>query len=138
MLAQEQAKLTARGREICRQRYEEWLTLETQLTSDTAPLDTICQAPPVCPRLRTIPGLGPLTAPAVLAAGTDATHFTAGRWPQGWGLSHASTPQGVTRVSWGSAHAAIATGVHSSGTAPAPRSAGANASAIAEGRGSGP
>ncbi|MDQ3830967.1 MAG: IS110 family transposase [Candidatus Tectomicrobia bacterium] len=84
MLEQEQAKLTALGREIFRQLYEEWLTLEKQLTYYNEQLDTMCQAHPVCQRLRTIPGIGPLTATALVAAVTDATHFKNGRQLAAW------------------------------------------------------
>ena len=79
MLEQEQGKLTARGRAIFEQRYAEWLALEERLAYDHEQLETICQSHPVCPRLLTIPGLGPVTATALVAAVNDATHVTNGR-----------------------------------------------------------
>jgi transposase len=84
MLEQEQAKLTALGREIFRQRYEEWLILEKRLTYDHEQLETIGRTHPVCQRLLTIPGIGPLTATALVAAVNDATHFKNGRQFAAW------------------------------------------------------
>jgi transposase len=63
-LEPEQAKLTTRGRDIFQQLSEEWLALEERLAYDTGQLDAMCQAPPVCQRLLTIPGIGPRTATA--------------------------------------------------------------------------
>jgi len=79
ILEQEQAKLTVLGRAIFQQLYAEWLALEEQLAYYDKPLETICQSHPVCQRLRTIPGIGPLTATAFVAAVSDATHFKNGR-----------------------------------------------------------
>jgi transposase len=47
-------------------------------------LEAICQAHPVCQRLRTIPGIGPLTATALVAAVSDAAHFKNGRQLAAW------------------------------------------------------
>jgi transposase len=84
MLEQEQAKLTALGREIFRQLYEEWLILEKRLTYYNKQLETIGRTHPVCQRLLTIPGIGPLTATALVAAVNDATHFKNGRQFAAW------------------------------------------------------
>jgi transposase len=83
-LEQEQAKLTELSREVFRQLYEEWLTLEQRLASYNEKLEAICRAHPVCQRLRTIPGIGPLTATALVAAVSDATHFKNGRQFAAW------------------------------------------------------
>ncbi len=83
-LEQEQAKLTALSRAIFRQLYAEWLTLEERLAYYNEQLETICQAHPVCQRLLTIPGIGPLTATALVAAVSDATHFKNGRQFAAW------------------------------------------------------
>jgi transposase len=84
MLEQEQAKLTALGREIFRPLYEEWLILEKRLTYYNEQLETIGRTHPVCQRLLTIPGIGPLTATALVAAVNDATHFKNGRQFAAW------------------------------------------------------
>jgi transposase len=84
MLEQEQAKLTALGRTIFRQLYEEWCALEERLAYCTEQLESICQAHPVCQRLLTIPGIGPLTATALVAAVSNAAHFKNGRQLAAW------------------------------------------------------
>jgi transposase len=83
-LEQEQAKLTTLGRDIFQKLYEEWLALEERLAYYNGQLEAICQAHPVCQRLLTIPGIGPLTATALVAAVNDATHFKNGRQFAAW------------------------------------------------------
>ena len=83
-LAQEQAKLTELSREVFWQLHEEWLTLEQRLAYYNEKLEAICQAHPVCQRLLTIPGIGPLTATALVAAVSDAAHFKNGRQFAAW------------------------------------------------------
>lgn len=83
-LEQEQAKLTELGRDVFRRLQEEWRALEQRLASYNKQLDAICQAHPVCQRLLTIPGIGPLTATALVAAVSDATHFKNGRPFAAW------------------------------------------------------
>ncbi len=83
-LEQEQGKLTARGRAIFEHLYAEWRALEERLAYDNEQLEAICQAHPVCQRLLTIPGIGPLTATALVAAVNDATHFKNGRQLAAW------------------------------------------------------
>jgi transposase len=83
-LEQEQAKLTELSRNVFRQLHEEWLALEQRLAYDNEQLEAICQADPACQRLLTIPGVGPLTATALVAAVSDATHFKNGRQFAAW------------------------------------------------------
>jgi transposase len=83
-LEQDQAKLTVLGRTIFQQLYAEWLALEERLAYYNKQLETICQSHPVCQRLLTIPGIGPLTATALIAAVSDATHFKNGRQFAAW------------------------------------------------------
>jgi transposase len=83
-LEQEQAKLTTLGRDLFQQLYEEWLALKERLAYYNGQLEAICQAHPVCQRLLTIPGIGPLTATALVAAVNDATHFKNGRQFAAW------------------------------------------------------
>jgi transposase len=78
-LEQEQAKLTELSRHVFRQLHEEWRALEQRLAYYNEQLEAICQADPACRRLLTIPGMGPLTATALVAAVSDATHFKNGR-----------------------------------------------------------
>jgi transposase len=51
---------------------------------DHGQLEAMCQAHPVCPRLLTILGIGPLTATAFVAAVNDATHVKHGRPFAAW------------------------------------------------------
>jgi transposase len=83
-LEQEQAKLTELSREVFWQLQEEWRALEQHLAYYNEKLEAICWAHPVCQRLLTIPGIGPLTATALVAAVSDATHFQNGRQFAAW------------------------------------------------------
>jgi transposase len=83
-LEPEQAKLTTLGRAIFCQLYAEWLALEERLAYDNEQLEAMCQAHPACQRLLAIPGIGPLTATALVAAVNDATHFKNGRQFAAW------------------------------------------------------
>ena len=83
-LEKEQAKLTELSREVFGHLYEEWLPLEQRLAYYHAKVEAICQAHPVCQRLLTIPGIGPLTATALVAAVSDAAHFKNGRQLAAW------------------------------------------------------
>lgn len=83
-LVQEQAKLTELSREVFWLLREEWRDLEPRLAYDNEKLEAICQAHPFCQRLLTIPGIGPLTATALVAAVSDATHVKNGRQFAAW------------------------------------------------------
>ena len=83
-LEKEQAKLTELSREVFGHLYEEWLPLEQRLAYYHAKVEAICQAHPVCQRLLTIPGIGPLTATALVAAVSDAAHLKNGRQLAAW------------------------------------------------------
>jgi transposase len=83
-LTQEQAKLTELSREVFWQLQEEGHALEPRLAYDHEKLEAICQAHPVGQRLLTIPSIGPLTATAVVAAMSDATHVKHGRLFAAW------------------------------------------------------
>ena len=83
-LEQAQAKLTALSRDVFWQLQEEWRALEQRLAYDHEQLEAMCQAHPVCQRLLTLPGIGPLTATALVAAVSDATHVKNGRPFAAW------------------------------------------------------
>jgi transposase len=83
-LEAERAKLTALSQELFGQLYEEFGALEKRLAYYTAKLEAISAAHPVCQRLETIPGIGPLTATAMIAAVSDVTHFQNGRQFAAW------------------------------------------------------
>jgi transposase len=83
-LAAEHAQLTPCSRERFQQLDEELLALENRLASYDMQLATIGRAHPACQRLQTIPGLGPVSATALLAAIGDATPFKNGRQLAAW------------------------------------------------------
>lgn len=83
-LEDEQAKLTALGTEVFWHLYEEFLAVEKRLAYDDEKLAAIGQAHPECQRLQTIPGIGPVTATALIAAIGDATQFKNGRQLAAW------------------------------------------------------
>jgi transposase len=83
-IADEQAKLTPLSPEVFWHLYEEFLALEKRVAYDDDTLQALARAHPVCQRVQAIPGIGPLTATAVLAAVPDATHFKNGRQLAAW------------------------------------------------------
>jgi transposase len=83
-LEDEQTKLTALSTEVFRHLDEEFLALETRLAYDDEKLTAIGQAHPACQRLQTIPGIGPVTATALIAAIGDVTQFKNGRQLTAW------------------------------------------------------
>ena len=83
-LEADQAKLTPLSTEVFWQLYEEFLALEQRVAYYTERLHALARSHPVCQRVQTIPGIGPLTATAILAAVPDATHFKNGRQLAAW------------------------------------------------------
>ncbi len=83
-LEAEQAKLTPLSTEVFWHLYEEFLALENRVAYDNEKLQAMGQAHPQCRRLQAVPGVGPLTATAILAAVPDATHFKTGRQLAAW------------------------------------------------------
>ena len=83
-IADAQAKLTPLSPEVFWHLYEEFLALEKRVAYDDDTLQALARAHPVCQRVQAIPGIGPLTATAVLAAVPDATHVKNGRQLAAW------------------------------------------------------
>jgi transposase len=83
-LEAERAKLTPLSTEFFVQLYEEFCALEQRLAYYTEKLEAISAAHPVCQRLETIPGIGPLTATALVAAVSDTSAFKNGRQFAAW------------------------------------------------------
>jgi transposase len=77
-------KRTPLSQEMFWKLVEELAALEAQLAYYQAKLDTLAQTHPACQRLMTIPGIGPLTAPALVAAGSDASACKNGRQCAAW------------------------------------------------------
>ena len=83
-LEAEQAKLTPLSPEVLWPLYDECLAVENRVAYSHEKLQAMGQAPPQCQRLQAIPGIGPLTATAILAAVPDAAHFKNGRQVAAW------------------------------------------------------
>jgi transposase len=75
----ERAKLTTVSLDLFVPLYEEFCALAKRLGSSNEQVEAMAAAPPVCQRLETSPGMGPLTATALGAAVSDAPHFKHGR-----------------------------------------------------------
>jgi len=82
--ATEDAKLTPHSLALFQQLLEELATLEARVATYDAQLAQVAQTHPVCQRLMTIPGLGALTATALVAAVSGATQFKNGRQFAAW------------------------------------------------------
>src|SRR5439155_1361424 len=83
-LEAEKDKLTPLSQERCWKLVEEFAALEAQLASDQEQRDTLAQTHPAYQRLMTIPGIGPFTATALVAALSDASAFKNGRQCAAW------------------------------------------------------
>jgi transposase len=83
-LEAERAKLTSLSLGLFEQLYEEFCVLDKRLAYYNEKIETLCEAHPVCQRLGAIPGIGPLTATALVAVVSDATHFKNGRQFAAW------------------------------------------------------
>jgi transposase len=78
-LESEQGKLTVLSQEMFRKLVEEFVAVEEQLAYYQDKLNTLAKTHPECQRLMTIPGIGTLSATALIAAVSDARVFHNGR-----------------------------------------------------------
>jgi transposase len=83
-LESEQDKLTSLSQEMFWKLVEEFAGLEKQLVYYQEKLEALAATHPECQRLMTIPGIGPLTATALVAAVSDASAFKNGRQFAAW------------------------------------------------------
>src|SRR2546429_3451175 len=83
-LEAEKDKLTPLRQEMLWKLVEEFAALEKQLAYDQEQLAALAMTHPECQRLMTIPGIGPLTATALVAAVSDASAFKNGRQFAAW------------------------------------------------------
>ena len=83
-LESEQDKLTPLSQEMFWKLMEEFAALEEQLVYYQKKLETLAHTHPECQRLMTIPGIGPLSATALVAAVSDASAFHNGRQFAAW------------------------------------------------------
>jgi transposase len=83
-LEAEHTKLTPLGQELFHKLFGELGKLDAELAYYQDKLEALAQVHPVCQRLLTIPGIGPLTATALMAAVGDAGVFQNGRQFAAW------------------------------------------------------
>jgi transposase len=83
-LESEKDKRSALSQEMLWKLVEEFAALEAQLAYDQEKLDTLAATHPACQRLMTIPGIGPFTATALVAAVSDASACKTGRPFAAW------------------------------------------------------
>ena len=83
-LEAEQEKLTTLSQEMFWKLVEEFVTLEQQLAYYQEKLEALATTHPECQRLMTIPGIGPITATALVAAVGDVGVFKNGRQFAAW------------------------------------------------------
>lgn len=77
-------RLSSLARDTFRELWTEYLELNQRVTSYEKKLKSICKAHPICLRLMEIPGVGYLTATAVVAAVKDVDVFKNGREFSAW------------------------------------------------------
>jgi len=72
-LESEKNKLTALSQQLFWKLVEEFVALEERLAYYQEKLESLAKTHPECQRLMTIPGIGPITATALVAAVGDVT-----------------------------------------------------------------
>jgi transposase len=80
----EPAKLTSLSQALFRKLFDEWLKLEAAVAYYDEKLKALATTHPECQRLLTIPGIGPITATALIAAVSDVGVFDNGRHFSAW------------------------------------------------------
>ena len=83
-LESEKDKLTALSQELLWKLVQEFVALEEQIAFYQEKLETLATTHPECQRLMTIPGIGPITATALVAAVSDVGVFKNGRQFAAW------------------------------------------------------
>ena len=76
--------LTPMLRELLAYMYSEFVDVEARIKHYDQTLEVLCQKSEVCRRLREMPGFGPLSATAFVAAVGDAAEFRNGRQVAAW------------------------------------------------------
>jgi transposase len=80
----EQDKLTPMSQELFHKLFDELVKLEAEVADYDGKLEALAQSHPECQRLLTIPGIGPITATALIAAVGDVGVFANGRQFAAW------------------------------------------------------
>jgi transposase len=83
-LESEKDKLTTLSQELFWKLVEEFVALEERIADYQQQLESLATTHPACQRLMTIPGIGPITATALVAAVGDVGVFKNGRQFAAW------------------------------------------------------
>jgi transposase len=83
-LESDKDKLTALSQEMFRKLVEEFVTLKEQIAYYQEKLEELGKTHPECQRLMTVPGIGPMTATALVAAVGDVGVFKNSRQFAAW------------------------------------------------------
>jgi transposase len=73
------SNLTPRMRNLVADLWTEWKSLDQQIRASDLEVERIASSDPACHRLRSIPGIGPLIATAIVAAIGNGAAFRKGR-----------------------------------------------------------
>ena len=84
VLEDAEANLTPRLRRLLADLWHEWKQVQTDIDAMDGEMEQICANDAACQRLRTIPGVGPLVATAVVAAIGNGAAFGNGREFAAW------------------------------------------------------
>ncbi|MDR5728978.1 MAG: IS110 family transposase [Terriglobia bacterium] len=84
LLEDAEQRLSPRMRRLVDRSWHEWKTLEEQIEDLSGEIDSIASQDAACQRLLEIPGVGPLTATALVAAVGNGAAFTKGRDFAAW------------------------------------------------------
>jgi transposase len=84
LAATDETRLSSLGNQLLQELWQEYLKLQARIDQADDQLKSICKAHPVCERLCTIPGIGPLTATALLSAVSNPQLFRNGRELSAW------------------------------------------------------
>lgn len=84
LLEEEDIRLPDWGKKLLRNHLEYFNLLQEQINKLEQELKRIYDESPVCKRLTTIPGIGPITATAIVAAIADVNSFNSGRHLSAW------------------------------------------------------
>jgi transposase len=91
--------LTSLGREMFQELYQHVVEADQKVTQADARIEKLSQQDEICKRLLKVPGIGPLTATAIIAAVGDTKIFKNGRQMAAWlGLVPRQQSRGNTPV----------------------------------------
>ena len=78
-LRNHQDTLSSTGLELIKELHEEFFQIDSRILSYEKKLEAISKSHPECQRLQTIPGIGPITAVALISCAPNVSNFKNGR-----------------------------------------------------------